>query len=66
MNYEQAKKLRVGDRVCLKGNPAHPDGMVITIAEIKEEKQTDNKPTIWFKDENGIWHWHKQHKVEKG
>ena len=66
MTYEQAKKLRVGDRIRLKTNPAHPDGLVITITEIKEEKQTNSKPTIWFKDENGTWHWHKRHKAEKG
>lgn len=64
MTYEQAKRLKIGDKIRLKSNPKHPNGLVITITEIKEETQTE-KPTIWFKDEKDIWHWHKQHKVYK-
>ena len=40
MTYEQAKKLRVGDRIRLKTNPAHPDGLVITITD----RQTASLP----------------------
>ncbi len=61
MTYEQAKKLKIGDKIRLKPNKLWTEGKVITITDIKEEIKND-KPVLWFADENGAWHWHKQHK----